>query len=77
MFTYRVGAELSDVIAAIAPVAGSTGGYVTNESSLWITPEPTYPVSVIVIHGRLDSHIPYDGGHGKKHKWKQSRSLCQ
>jgi len=65
MLTYRVGAELSDVIAAIAPVAGSIGGYATNESSLWIIPEPTYPVSVIVIHGRLDSHVPYDGGHGK------------
>ncbi|RLF40695.1 MAG: polyhydroxybutyrate depolymerase [Thermoplasmata archaeon] len=64
MLTYRLGAELSDIVAAIAPVAGSIGGYATNDSQLCIIPEPKYPVSVIAIHGRLDSHVPYDGGHG-------------
>lgn len=64
MLTYRLGAELSDIIAAIAPVAGSIGGYATENSSLWMIPKPTSPVSVIVIHGKLDDHVPYDGGHG-------------
>ena len=65
MLTYRVGAELSDIVAAIAPVAGSIGGYATNDSELWVIPEPEYPVSVIAIHGRYDSHVPYNGGHGE------------
>ncbi len=64
MLTYRVGAELSNIVAAIAPVAGSIGGYATNDSPLWVIPEPKYPVSVVAIHGLLDAHVPYYGGHG-------------
>ena len=64
MLAYLVAAELSSIIAAIAPVAGSIGGYATNNSPLWIIPQPSCPVSIIAIHGKLDSHVPYDGGHG-------------
>jgi polyhydroxybutyrate depolymerase len=64
MMTYRIGAELSDIIAAIAPVAGSIGGKETENSSLYIIPEPSYHVSVIALHGLLDENVPYDGGHG-------------
>ena len=46
--TYRIGAELSDIVAAIAPVAGSIGE-VTD--SVWRIPEPANPVSVIIFHG--------------------------
>ena len=31
MMSYRLGAELSDIVAAIAPVAGSIGGQATEE----------------------------------------------
>ena len=64
MMTYRLGAELSDIFAAIAPVAGTIGGKETENSSLYIIPEPTYPVSVISLHGLLDEHVPYNGGNG-------------
>ena len=64
LLAYRIGAELSDIVAAIAPVAGSIGGYATNDSQLWVIPKPEHPVSVIAIHGLLDSHVPYNGGHG-------------
>ncbi len=64
MMTYRLGAELSDIFAAIAPVAGTIGGKETENSSLYIIPEPAYPVSVIALHGLLDEHVPYNGGHG-------------
>ena len=60
--TYRLGAELSDIVAAIAPIAGSIGGKTTENSPLWVIPEPTCPVPVIVFHGLLDSYIPYHGG---------------
>ncbi len=64
MMAYRLGAELSDVLAAIAPVAGTIGGRVSAASPLVIIPEPSEPVAVVAFHGKLDSHVPYDGGHG-------------
>jgi len=62
MMSYRLGAELSDIVAAIAPVAGSIGGQATEEDTIWCIPEPEYPLSVIIFHGKNDSRIPYDGG---------------
>ena len=62
MMSYRLGAELSDIVAAIAPVAGSIGGQATKEDTIWCIPEPDYPISVIVFHGKNDSRVPYDGG---------------
>lgn len=64
ILAYRVAAELSDVVAAVGPVAGSIGGTASQESPLWVIPEPEHPVSVIHFHGRLDENVPYDGGHG-------------
>ena len=60
--TYLVGAELSDIFAAIAPVAASIGGQATEDDTIWTIPEPAHPVSVQVIHGMNDSRVPYDGG---------------
>lgn len=62
MMTYRVGAELSDIFAAIAPVAASIGGQATEQEMLWMIPGPVEPVSVIAFHGMNDSRVPYDGG---------------
>jgi polyhydroxybutyrate depolymerase len=53
MMTYRVGCELSDVFAAIAPVAGALD---TDDC------HPASPVSVIVFHGTADQHILFAGG---------------
>jgi polyhydroxybutyrate depolymerase len=53
MMTYRLGCELSDKIAAIAPVAGALN--VENCA-------PTNPVSVIIFHGTADEHVLYNGG---------------
>ena len=66
MMAYRLGAELSDIIAAIAPCAGTIGGKATENSPLCVIPEPDYPVSVIALHGKLDENVPYAGGHGVK-----------
>jgi polyhydroxybutyrate depolymerase len=61
MMTYRLGTDLSDIVTAIAPVAGSIGGIWYTESTVFV-PEPTHPVSVIVFHGLQDRNLPYDGG---------------
>ncbi len=54
---YRLASELSDRIAAIAPVAGTMG-----------TPtcHPKRPVSVIDFHGADDKILPYNGGLGRQ-----------
>jgi len=67
LMTYRLGAELSDTIAAIAPVAGSIGGIEYSpkpDESLdpYIIPEPATPLPVIVFHGMHDHAVPYEGG---------------
>ncbi len=62
MMAYRVGAELSEKISAIAPVAGTIGGRETDDSFLYTIPEPSFPVSAIIFHGMQDEQIPYDGG---------------
>lgn len=53
MMTYRLGCDLSETFAAIAPV----------ETALMFHPcEPTSPVSVMHFHGTADNVIPYNGG---------------
>lgn len=52
MMCYRLAAELSDRIAAIAPVAGT----IAIDKS-----EPKRPVPVLHIHGRKDRIVPYEG----------------
>jgi len=62
IMSYRLGAELSDIVAAIGPVIASIGGKATEESLLWVIPKPDYPVSVIAFNGMIDERIPYNGG---------------
>lgn len=55
MMAYRLASELSDVIAAVAPVEGC----------MYEQPEEfTGPVSVIAFHGKSDTVVKYDGGTG-------------
>jgi polyhydroxybutyrate depolymerase len=56
IITYRLASELSDRIAAIAPVGGPMG---TN------TCNPRRPVPVIHFHGTDDENAPFKGGKGK------------
>lgn len=57
MLAYRLAAELSDRIAAIAPVGGPIG---TEEC------DPQRPVPVLHFHGTDDEFAPYAGGKGRK-----------
>ncbi len=52
MMSYRLGCELSDHLAAIAPVAGA----------LNVECKPSTPISVIAFHGTADQHVLFDGG---------------
>jgi len=64
MMAYRLAAELSDRIAAVAAVAGAIGCRATPDSPLNTIREPAHPVSVIIIHGLKDYGAPYNGGRG-------------
>jgi polyhydroxybutyrate depolymerase len=57
MICYRLASELSDRIAAIAPVAGPMG---TERCS------PKRAVSVMHFHGTADEFAPFNGGRGAK-----------
>lgn len=56
MMTHRLGIELSNRIAAIAPVVGTVFG---DERT------PGHPVATLMINGALDEHVPVHGGHGR------------
>lgn len=56
IMAYRLASELSDRIAAIAPVGGPMGTE---------TCTPKRPVSVIHFHGTNDEFAPFQGGKGK------------
>lgn len=66
--TYRIGAELSDILAAVAPVAGTIGGeWMDKHGNLlpsYVIPDPEYPLPIVIFHGMNDSLVPYDGGVG-------------
>jgi polyhydroxybutyrate depolymerase len=57
MMSYLLASELSDRIAAIAPVAGPMGTDKCN---------PKRPVPVLHFHGTDDDHAPFKGGNGAK-----------
>jgi len=56
MMCYRLACELSNRIAAIAPVAGTLA---TTKPCL-----PTRAVPILHIHSKLDMKVPYEGGTG-------------
>jgi polyhydroxybutyrate depolymerase len=57
MICYRLAAEMSDRIAAIAPVAGPMGTETCN---------PSRPVPVCHFHGADDQFAPFAGGRGSR-----------
>jgi polyhydroxybutyrate depolymerase len=58
--SHRLGCEASDIIAAIAPVAGvlgNTGGGGSDRFDC----NPSRPVPVFHVHGETDRLVPYNG----------------
>lgn len=57
MMAYQLASELSDRIAAIAPVSGPMGTQ---------TCQPNRPVPILHFHGTEDEFSPFNGGIGKR-----------
>jgi polyhydroxybutyrate depolymerase len=68
MMCYRLAAEMSDRISAIAPVAGT----VAVEES-----KPKRPVSVLHFHGTKDALVPFEGPKGKMTQFKSVEDSIQ
>lgn len=54
--SHRLGWELSEKLAAIAPVAGTFGKAMASKFA------PQHPLHVLHIHGTKDAAVPFDGG---------------
>jgi polyhydroxybutyrate depolymerase len=59
---HRVGTELSDIVAAIAPVSGMIDIHPIGQD--FDPPLPAHPVSVFELHGDEDTEVTYCGGTG-------------
>lgn len=66
MMCYRLAAELSDRIAAIAPVAGT----MTIDEA-----KPTRPVPVLHFHGTADTFVPFEGPQLRGPRFRTLRSV--
>lgn len=62
MLSHRLAAELSDQIAAAAPVAGCIGGKENANETEKRIQQPANPVAMLIVHGKEDKNVPYDGG---------------
>lgn len=61
----RFAAERSNRVAAVAAVGASAGSR-DGASPLRALPEPAGPVSVLLLHGRNDDLVPWEGGSGRR-----------
>jgi len=75
MMSYQLAAAHPEWFAAIAPVAGTIGG-MTREGKDYIIPMPKEKVPVMIIHGRKDPYVRFDGGSSSAlkfpYRWKMS-----
>jgi len=63
--THRLGAEASDLFAAVTSTEGTIGMNQPDGSVLRIS-TPIAPLPILIIHGQNDVRIPYNGGQSDK-----------
>jgi polyhydroxybutyrate depolymerase len=75
MLAYQLAAAHPEWLAAIAPVSATIGGSARNGRS-FLVDAPQIPVPVLIMHGRKDQSIPFEGGvapnAGPPRIWKMS-----
>lgn len=75
MMTYQLAALHPEWFAAIAAVSGTIGG-MTREGRDYIIPMPKEKMPVMIIHGRKDPYVRFDGGSSPSlnfpYRWKMS-----
>jgi polyhydroxybutyrate depolymerase len=68
MLAHHAAARDSGLFAAAAVVSGAIGGRPTAEEDVWQIPQPEFPVPMVLIHGRSDEIIPFEGGEEERSK---------
>jgi polyhydroxybutyrate depolymerase len=75
MLTYQLAAMHPQWFAAVAPVSAAIGG-MTRDGRTYIIPMPKLPVPVMIVHGRKDAYVLYEGGSSAAlnfpNRWKLS-----
>lgn len=69
LMSLRLACELSEKIAAVAPVTAALS------EDLYATCTPSYPISVLIINGTEDPLVPWDGGEITVGRQKRGRVL--
>lgn len=62
MLVHRLAARLPERFAAVAVLSGTLGGRNHPDSPYRQPQPPATPVSVLIMHGRHDQQVPYEGG---------------
>lgn len=60
--SHRLGVDLPDLLAAVAPVAGSIGLRADENAPYLRIPDATGSIPVMIFHGQADTHVLYGGG---------------
>jgi polyhydroxybutyrate depolymerase len=63
--SHRLGAELPNLLAGVAVVEG-TIGIQKSDGTFAMIPNAAGPISIVIIHGKLDTNVEYDGGQATK-----------
>jgi polyhydroxybutyrate depolymerase len=61
MLSYRAAAEATERYAAVATVAAAIGG-TTRFGEYYHIPAPKRPLPILIVHGRRDPYVLFDGG---------------
>jgi polyhydroxybutyrate depolymerase len=62
MLTYRFCAESGGRLAGAAVLAGAIGSRLGEDPPMWTLPQSVPPVPMLIMHGLLDKHVPFNGG---------------
>lgn len=65
LLTYRIAAQTPEKYAAFAIVSGSIGGKVKANDPYFSLPKAKTSVPILIMHGKNDNLIPYQGGLNK------------
>ena len=72
MLAYQFAAQEKNILAAVA-VVSTTIGSRSDDQAPWLSiPEPKEQIPVLIIHGRDDDHIPFNGGKARGGKSSES-----
>ncbi len=74
MLSYQLAAARPESFAAIAPVSATIGGTSRN-GDRFVIAAPGQPVPVMIIHGRKDPYVLFDGGSSRMLSWPKRSNM--